>query len=377
MTMRSSIRNAVLITLLFQTFSALAAVSRTYADWGSGPAQWLMTRDEEKKWKSIDNDKDAQAFIDLFWARRDPTPGTFENEYRDEFDSRVKFTDEQYTDRSHRGALTDRGRAIIVLGWPTNMNKNLAHERSMNTTEAAMGDSQSDRGSGDRARGSRLGAKDEWIYEKADAQKYGLPRIEIVFIQDPISGIVQRDPQRHDMMAAVPVAIEKAIVSRNLTEAPPWSKQPPTKVEFVPVAKGGPAVPSTRKAVDGAHALMLVKDPSALPNPQGPKDPLAGAVSVSSFPSGTDLGYVFEYCGNAETIKTTIAIHGTGASKVNMVAPTDEVPIEAVRTLPGCGIVRASIPLGDMKVAPGTYTFSLKVEDGPKVWELAQDFKVE
>ncbi len=368
-------RCAVLLIAVLQSVASFAAMSQTFTDWGKGPASWLMTRDEEKKWKSIDNDADAQAFIDLFWARRDPTPGTFENEARAEFEARVKYADEEFKDRDHRGSMSDRGRALIVLGWPSNMDKNLAYQRtSASVSSPSTGGATP---TGDHSRGIRLGAKDVWIYEGADAQKYGLPRIEIVFLEDPVSGVVQRDPQRTNMMAALPVAIEKAVVSKDLKAAPPWSKQAPTQIAFVPLDKGGPVVPSNRKAIAGAHALMLVKDAMAFPSPQGSTDPFASAVSADTFSSSADLGYVFEYCGAAENLKTTIAIHGTGTSKVSMVAPADEFPVEAIKTVPGCGLVRASIPLGELNMAKGTYTFSVKVDDGQQSWDLGQDFKVE
>ena len=50
-----------------------------------------MTRDEQKKWRAVSTDEQAQEFIDLFWARRDPTPGTYVNEYKQEYDARVKY----------------------------------------------------------------------------------------------------------------------------------------------------------------------------------------------------------------------------------------------------------------------------------------------
>src|SRR5207302_1630564 len=82
------------------------------------PVQHLMTKDEKKQWKAIKTDADAAAFIDLFWAKRDPTPDTPRNEYREAFDARVKYADDNFTSHRLRGALTDRGKALILLGPP-------------------------------------------------------------------------------------------------------------------------------------------------------------------------------------------------------------------------------------------------------------------
>ena len=64
----------VVVAGLLCATAAVAAVSPEYKNWNRGPEQWLMTREDQKAWKKIDNDADAIAFINLFWARRDPTP---------------------------------------------------------------------------------------------------------------------------------------------------------------------------------------------------------------------------------------------------------------------------------------------------------------
>ncbi|HVR42431.1 MAG TPA: GWxTD domain-containing protein [Thermoanaerobaculia bacterium] len=98
---------------------AWAQLSETYENWGDGAAQHLMTRDEERAWTRIRSDREAQEFIDLFWARRDPSPGTPQNEWKDEFERRVKFADELFTVGRTQGSLSDRGKVIILLGAPT------------------------------------------------------------------------------------------------------------------------------------------------------------------------------------------------------------------------------------------------------------------
>src|SRR6185436_6886066 len=73
--------------------SSVAALSKQHADFPKGPAQYLLTKDELTAWKSVQTDEQAQAFIDQFWARRDPTPGTVRNEFHEGFDERVKIAD--------------------------------------------------------------------------------------------------------------------------------------------------------------------------------------------------------------------------------------------------------------------------------------------
>jgi GWxTD domain-containing protein len=378
--MRTLVRGAVLVLLTLVSLSMYAALSQKYVDWAKGPAKWLMTGEEQKKWKSVGTDEQAQEFIDLFWARRDPTPGTFINEFKQEFDARVKYAEENLGHRQVSGPLSDKGRAVIVLGFPTNNGKFF---KQKGATNAAPNDFYGSGGGGGGveggfAGGGMMGEREVWTWDKEDAQKFGMPKIEAVFIKDPISGLVQRDTQRGDIMSAYPYAVKKAIVSPDLTVAPEWSKRSATNVEFVDAKRGSGPAAAVRKAEPGVHSLVLVKDAMALAAPQSGSDPFAGAPAVDTFATGEDLGYAFEYCGPADTLKMTISIRGTaGAAKVNMVAPLEDVPVEAIKVVPGCSLVRASIPLGDMKVAAGAYTFSIKLEDGSQHYDLAKDFKVQ
>jgi GWxTD domain-containing protein len=111
----------VVYALLTLTFAAVsqAALSKEHADFAKGPYQYLLTKDERKQWSAIATDDQAQAFIDLFWARRDPTPGTPANEFRDAVGERIKIADRAYSTAKQHGSVTDRGKVYIVMGGST------------------------------------------------------------------------------------------------------------------------------------------------------------------------------------------------------------------------------------------------------------------
>src|SRR5437870_350764 len=112
------LRPPLLLAAMLISTSAIAQVSYRFADWAHGPVKFLMTKEEMKQWKAIHSDQEAQAFIDLFWARRDPTPDTPRNEFREGFEARVKIADDQFSNGRDRGAMTDRGRVFLLLGPP-------------------------------------------------------------------------------------------------------------------------------------------------------------------------------------------------------------------------------------------------------------------
>src|SRR5437763_804636 len=126
MMMKALTRISLAIAIAAMATSGFAQLSKDYNDFGNGPAQWIMTNEEKAQWKTIKTDADAKAFVDLFWARRDPTPGTPRNEFKESFDQRVAYADEHFAANRTRGSMTDPGRVLIVLGPPTRMSTSQA-----------------------------------------------------------------------------------------------------------------------------------------------------------------------------------------------------------------------------------------------------------
>ena len=94
------------------------AEAESLLEWDKSPAGYLLTKDEQKEWKKISTEAEARAFIDLFWARRNPNPTNAFNPFKADFENKVRYADEQYTWEKRRGALTDRGRVLIIMGAP-------------------------------------------------------------------------------------------------------------------------------------------------------------------------------------------------------------------------------------------------------------------
>lgn len=83
-----------------------------------GPTRWLMLPEEQRKFRRLNTTREAVDFIEAFWRRRDPDPNTPGNEFSKTFYERVEAADRLYSDGGTRGSLTDRGRALILLGPP-------------------------------------------------------------------------------------------------------------------------------------------------------------------------------------------------------------------------------------------------------------------
>jgi GWxTD domain-containing protein len=87
-------------------------------EWDEGPAEFLLTKKDKKEWKNVSTREQAEEYIELFWARRNPEPSVSFNPVKAQFDERVRYADENFGSRGTRGALSDRGKVLILLGPP-------------------------------------------------------------------------------------------------------------------------------------------------------------------------------------------------------------------------------------------------------------------
>jgi len=88
-----------------------------YRKWLNEDVVYIITDEEKAAFKRLSTDDERQQFIEQFWLRRDPTPDTEENEYKEEHYRRIAYANEHYAS-GIPGWKTDRGRIYIVFGPP-------------------------------------------------------------------------------------------------------------------------------------------------------------------------------------------------------------------------------------------------------------------
>jgi GWxTD domain-containing protein len=88
-----------------------------YTKWLIEDVAYIIRDDERAAFKSLQSDPEREHFIEQFWQRRDPTPGTPENEFKEEHYRRIAYSNEHFA-TVIPGWKTDRGRIYIVYGPP-------------------------------------------------------------------------------------------------------------------------------------------------------------------------------------------------------------------------------------------------------------------
>ena len=90
-------------------------LSKTYKKWLDEDVRWIITDQERSAFMQLSNDEERDQFIEAFWQRRDPTPDTEENEFKEEHYRRIAYANEHFA-AGIPGWKTDRGRMYIVFG---------------------------------------------------------------------------------------------------------------------------------------------------------------------------------------------------------------------------------------------------------------------
>ena len=254
--------------------SAYGALSPEYEAWRRSAVHFLFTEEEETAWKAVKTDADARAFVDLFWARRDPTPATPKNEYREVIEERIRYADQNFnTDRKKTaGSLTDRGMMLLLFGQPTK-----AGFRHVSELEEPRGGF---------SRPSDQRSHHLWIYEGDAARTmFGVPRADFRFVDVGRNEefILERAPQVVDIPNSRKKAITATVTQPDLKKAPEFTSVPMTGSVVAP-----PAAPGVSAALTTPALAAAVADLKA-----AAKNPLDGTAFVSWAELVTPAGETF------------------------------------------------------------------------------------
>src|SRR6185437_7856122 len=101
--------------------------------WLNEDVVYIITDEEKQAFKRLKTDEERQQFVDQFWLRRDPTPDTEENEYKEEIYRRIAYANDHYAS-GIPGWKTDRGMIYIKYGAPDEIESHTSggsYERPM------------------------------------------------------------------------------------------------------------------------------------------------------------------------------------------------------------------------------------------------------
>lgn len=94
-------------------------LTERHRKWLEEEVVYIISDVEKEAFLKLPSDKDREDFLNAFWLVRDPTPGTAQNEFKEEHFKRIAYADRKFgRDTAKPGWKTDRGKMHILLGEP-------------------------------------------------------------------------------------------------------------------------------------------------------------------------------------------------------------------------------------------------------------------
>jgi GWxTD domain-containing protein len=108
------------------------AEPRSPRDSAADLVSYIAAPAERAQLDTLESPLEVEAFLAGFFARRDPTPGTSENEFRLEHERRFRDANERFGG-PRRGFRSDRGRALILYGPPASIVSAVMRDVALDT----------------------------------------------------------------------------------------------------------------------------------------------------------------------------------------------------------------------------------------------------
>ena len=237
------------VALFALAAGASAAMSPEKAKWGEGPAQFLMTKEEAARWKALQSDADADAFMIVFWARRGGAAAKADQE------ARWKYADEKFSAGNTKGSMSDRGRVLALFGVPTKVLRASGEAIMGQAPRAPRLDPNSSNTEINDSKVDARAPQQIWVYEGDAAQKlFGVPKAELRFVDPRNHGEFTLESPRVDVAAATQRAIAAMIVKPEIQTVADLNKPQPQPL-LVPPPPAAPAVKTAAfaAAIDAAR----------------------------------------------------------------------------------------------------------------------------
>lgn len=161
-----------------------------YKKWLTEDVGYIISDEERKAFKVLQTDEERDQFIEQFWLRRDPTPDTEENEYREEHYRRIAYANEHYAS-GIPGWKSDRGMIYIKYGPADETD---VHNGGTETRSFQEGGGQ-----------TSMYPYEDWRYRYIEGIG---SNVEIEFVDTTLSGEFRMtmDPSEKDALLMVPGA---------------------------------------------------------------------------------------------------------------------------------------------------------------------------
>ncbi len=109
-------------------------MSKWSKQWLEEVVPYIITDVEKALFINLPTEEERGKFIDNFWKKRDPNPKTAENEFKLEYYKRIALANKFFGSSGIAGWRTDRGKIYILLGPPSEIQRDMSPSQTGFTT---------------------------------------------------------------------------------------------------------------------------------------------------------------------------------------------------------------------------------------------------
>ena len=239
-----------------------AAQLEKFKDWDKSPEfTYYATDDDRKAWKEVKTDAEADKFYNLFWGRRHPDYKTqAQNVFKLRFDALVAEADKHFALGKKRGALTERGKVLVLLGVPKAMPSKVD---SSLASGAGAGANEGD-GRFLATAGGGTTIRTQFQYEAAQLPEWtGLKTLVLTFTTDQTAQNESVDKPA-DVKRLWKKAVTAALVNPDMKEPPVYKTREQFEAEQKAAAEAAAEAakgPALSAPVRASLEALLAKEP--------------------------------------------------------------------------------------------------------------------
>jgi len=94
-------------------------IADAFSRWLNVDVTYIITQQERNAFNGLQSNEEREMFVEQFWMRRNPKPGTADNPFKVEHYRRIAYANDHFSSRADTpGWKTDRGRIYITFGPP-------------------------------------------------------------------------------------------------------------------------------------------------------------------------------------------------------------------------------------------------------------------
>jgi GWxTD domain-containing protein len=169
-----------------------------------------LVPEEQALLKELRDDKDRRAFEEIFWARRDPTPGTAANELEASIRAAWSRADELFAYPNQKGSETGCGQVLALLGPPEEVLGLETRTRFDNLQYLREGDRRAE----------------TWVYRDRPSRAFRFTNAELRVAFDPECRFAEGGRLADDLERAATALVSRPEVAYARAPTATWYRLP-------------------------------------------------------------------------------------------------------------------------------------------------------